>query len=113
MFWQEWACFELCHILLHFWKFEARFTCHRFDQAMTSILVENFNGYQEVYEILLNNLLQHLIQNISLSKLFRSYNANISWLNSEEQIGKPIRSGAHELEIGDGKKVGKCAFWSV
>ena len=45
---------------------------------MTSILVENFNRY----------------------------NANISWLNADEQIGKPIRSGAHELEIGEGKKVG-------
>ena len=34
-------------------------------------------------------------------------NINDGWLNAEEQIGKPIRSGAHELEIGDGKKVGK------
>jgi len=50
--------------------------CHRFDQAITSILVENFNRYNE----------------------------SISWLHDDEQLGKPFRNGVHELvKKSDGK----------
>lgn len=45
--WRVWIVKSSCN----FWKFGARFTCHRFDQAMTSILVENFNGYHKVCEM--------------------------------------------------------------